>query len=115
MSTPEICEDFKSFMRDCVTPNRDRSGIRLDGETKGSSRKVFGYFRYKKQTWKVHEDTHYVPLDLAISAFDSGEDPFVESVTATGKGIRLALSNKLRELQRERQQSRYEYLYIYSK
>jgi hypothetical protein len=76
---------------------------------------VFGYFRYNKQTWKVHEDTHYIPLDIAYEDRNSGEVPFVELPTATGKGLRLALSGKLREVQQERQQSRYEYLYIYSK
>ena len=115
MSKAEIYKDFDSFMQDGVTPKRKQNDIRLDGKTKGSSRKVFGYFRYNKQTWKVHEDTHYIPLDIAYEDRNSGEVPFVELPTATGKGLRLALSGKLREVQQERQQSRYEYLYIYSK
>ena len=48
MSKAEIYKDFDSFMQDGVTPKRKQNDIRLDGKTKGSSRKVFGYFRYNK-------------------------------------------------------------------
>jgi hypothetical protein len=107
-----IHRDFISFMRDCVLPHRAKhiGDIRLDGELSGGKRKAFGYFSYKGRDWKVDEDTHYEPLELAYKAFESDEDPFVESTTTTGKGRCLSLTGEIRELQ----QSRAKHLYIYS-
>jgi len=95
-----------------VLPHRGKhtGDIRLDGELTGGKRKAFGYFSYKGRDWKVDEDTHYKPLELAYEALKSGEDPFVESTTSTGKGRCLSLTGKLRELQG----STAKHLYIYS-
>jgi hypothetical protein len=108
-----VYEDFVSFMRSCVLPHQAQhpNDIRLDGEQTGGKRKAFGYFRYSGREWKVDEDTRYEPLMLAYSAADSGEDPFVESDTTTGKGQCLSLIGKLRA----RQKSGPKHMYIYSR
>ncbi|UWZ83131.1 hypothetical protein [Occallatibacter riparius] len=107
-----VYEDFGAFMRLAVIPRQQEhpNDIRLDGERTGGKRKAFGFFRYNGREWKVDEDTHYLPLELAYSAFVKGDDPFVESETSTGKGRCLSLAAELRK----RQQSRAKYLYIYS-
>jgi len=107
-----IHRDFVGFMQDCVLPHREKhtADIRLDGELTGGKRKAFGHFSYKGSDWKVDEDTHYEPLELAYEAFKSGEDPFVVSATSAGKGRCLLLTGKVRE----RQKSTAKYLYIYS-
>lgn len=107
-----IYDDFGAFMRLKVIPRNQEhpNHIRLDGERTGGKRRAFGFFRYKGREWKVDEDTHYKPLNLAYSAFEKGDDPFVESETTTGKGHCLSLPGHLRNLQ----QSRAKYLYIYS-
>ena len=103
---------FMAFMEDCVLPrHREHSNdIRLDGEVTGGKRKAFGYFSHGGRDWKVDEDTHYGPLELAYNALKTGqEDPFVYSATTTGKGRCLVLTPEVRELQR----SRAKHLYIY--
>jgi hypothetical protein len=106
-----IHKSFISFMEDCVLPrHRDHSNdIRLDGEQTGGKRKAFGYFSYNGRDWKVDEDTHYRPLELAYNAFKTGQDPFVDNTTTTGKARCLVLVPEIRELQR----SRAKHLYIY--
>jgi hypothetical protein len=107
-----VYEDFVSFMRCSVLPHQKEhpKDIRLDGELTGRNRKVFVYFRHNGHVWKVHEDTHYEPLMLALSAAQVGEDPFVESDTAKGKGRCLVLTGELAA----HQQTGHKYLYIYS-
>ena len=104
-------KDFVSFMEDCVLPRhlKHTNDIRLDGERNGGKRKAFGYFLYDGRRWKVDEDTHYEPLELAYKAFKSGQDPFTESATASGKGSCLSLTGNLRKLL----PSRAKHLYVY--
>jgi len=103
--------DFGSFMRECVLPSKKHpDDIRLDGELTGGKRRAFGYFRHNEREWKVDEDTRYLPLLLALEAFERDEDPFVESVTSSGKGTCLSLNAQLAK----RQKSRHKYLYIYA-
>ncbi len=106
-------EDFPTFIRSSVLPRQKEkpNDIRLDGELTGGKRRSFGYFCYKGRVWKVDEDTRYEPLLLAFSAAEIGEDPFVVSDTASGKGQCLHLREELRK----RQRSRSKHMYIYSK
>ncbi len=104
------CSSFINFTQAKVIPSRKKcpSHIRLDGQKTGGNRTEFGRFEYNGCTWKVHSDTHYKPLLLAYSAAIEGSDPF--RVVSTEKGKR---SLKLKQELKERQKTRYDYLYIY--
>ena len=108
-----LYKDFVSFMNDCVLPHRQKhlNDIRLDGERTGGKRKAFAHFVHNGREWKVDEDTHYEPLEIALSVAEAGQDPFVESNTATGKTQCLSLKSELRK----RQSTAFKHLYIYSK
>jgi hypothetical protein len=104
-------QNFVEFMNGVVIPAQNASPdhIRLDGNTSGGNRTVFGCFQHYGRTWKVHSDTHYEPLILAYEAtINDDSDPFVEDNTERG-GSSLILRSELRELQN----SSYKHLYIY--
>lgn len=103
-------DDFVSFMTDVVLPRQlsNPSDIRLDGQLTGGNREVAGTFWHNRRLWKVHSDTHYEPLLIALYAAEEGDDPFIEE--GTDRGECLALIPELRS----RQRSRHKYLYIYA-
>jgi hypothetical protein len=79
------------------------------GATTGGNPRPFGWFRHNKQTWVVHLDTHYEPLRIARDDAVAGNDPFVEKRTDKGR-LHLVLTPALQA----RQQTQYQYLYIYA-
>jgi hypothetical protein len=108
----EIFDSFSSFMTHVKNLEREHPDwTRLDGETEGNSRKAFAYFRRDNKLWKVDEDTHFEPLNLALDAEREGEDPFDQRPTSRStKRFCLELKSKIRS----RQKSRAKYLYIYA-
>jgi hypothetical protein len=109
----ETHPSFLAFMRLSVLPRhlQNPNDVRLDGEPTESAgtRKAFGLFHHNGREWKVDADTRYAPLLLAYAATLAGNDPFVESTTTTGKGVKLSLSGSLQQVQH----SRSKYLYVY--
>jgi hypothetical protein len=96
-------------MEQLVLPRKKQhpTHIRLDGQTTGSSQRVFGRFKRNGKSWKVHEDTRYEPLKIAYDAEMAGGNPFCDpKATETGKGICIELTPDLWH-------KRYKYLYIY--
>ncbi len=104
-----IYNDYVSFMKAVVLPRKSArpDDIRLDGHRTGGSREVVGKFKHADKVWKVHADTHYEPLYLALTAASKGEDPFIEE--ATKRGRCLSLSSGLRTAQT----TSFKHLYIY--
>ncbi len=103
-------QTFVEFIENEVIPQKEANpdDKRLDGQPSGGNRTVFGCFQHYGRTWKVHSDTHYVPLMLAYDAAIDGSDPFIEDKTEGG-GSSLILKSEIKE----RQNSRHKYLYIY--
>ena len=103
-------QSFVDFMESTVVPARAANPThrRLDGQSSGGNRAVFGEFRHRGKRWKVHADTHYEPLLVAYNAAKEGADPFVES--STQSGLSLDLTDDLRAKLSEQ---RYKYVYIY--
>jgi hypothetical protein len=106
--------DFHSFMEKLVLPHKasNPSQLRLDGQTSGSSRAIFGKFRHFGKVWEVHEDTRFEPLIIAFEAMRRGGEPFEMESTSTNKRVCLVLHRKLKHLLGS---SRFKYLYVYSR
>jgi len=114
----EIHKDFGSFMKSVSGHKSLHPGtIRLDGKQTGGSLKTFGLFRHLDRVWQVREDTHYRPLEIALEAYNTRRDHFIESDTKNGKGECLSLVGELRAIQIEElrriQKPPFKYMYIY--
>jgi hypothetical protein len=109
-----VYSSFESFIESLIIPRRkaNPAHIRLDGNTSGGNREVFGVFQHSNKIWKVHADTHYEPLLLAYDLIKKREivDPFVRETTNTGSGTCLVLQKRF---QRLLSKPRFKYLYIY--
>ncbi len=111
----QVYECFIDFMVDMVKPDKRNNPdhIRLDGKLKGSNGKIYGKFKHFGKIWKVHQDTRYLPLELAYNAAMNDKDPFVRGLTRTKKKPKLKLSDEIRKLQSDQQDSKSDYLNIY--
>ena len=103
-------QTFVKFIENQVIPKRkvNPDDKRLDGQSSGGNRTIFGCFQHYGRTWKVHSDTHYEPLMLAYKAAITGSDPFIEDKTEGG-GLSLILQPEIKK----HQNTKHKYLYIY--
>ena len=76
---------FEEMMLKKVEPLRKKYPLweRLDGN-KDSGVKIFAWFEYKGELWRVNYDTRFSELEKAYKLIKNGVDPFVKKETRSG-------------------------------